>query len=173
MKSTILIASVVLVSMHGHDLHGQQPKQRKIKLVSKSSNEFDLEHAKSVKTGHSEFDDAEPIIPMDQPFTLPKPKFHLPRSIMNIIMFSIKTDPNKSAELRDEYKNVYTDKKTLIEWLSLASTNAWNFEINRLEVEANAASRSGKIKIVMESFSMMPRFAKSMYSWRDYIRNGW
>jgi hypothetical protein len=135
--------------------------------------EFDLEHARTIPAGDAESDAAEPLIPDAQPFTLPKPKYPLPTSIQNMIMFTIKTNPSKAAEPRDEYKQIHQNKKALREWLSLALTDAWNYENASEKIRIDQASNSGNIARMLQGWSKIPRNIKSMYAWNDYVVNGW
>ena len=155
-------------------VHAQKVSVSKARTTTmKAVREFDLEHARTIPTGDTESDAAEPLIPDAQPFTLPKPKYPLPTSIQNMIMFTVKTNPNKAAELRDEYKQIHQDKKALREWLMLALVDAWNYENASEKIRIDQASSSGNIARMLQGWSKISRNIKSMYAWNDYVVNGW
>lgn len=170
----IVLSAMILPLIASAPLYAQKTPTPKARTTAiKVAREFDLEHARTIPTGDAESDAAEPLVPEAQPFTLPKPKYPLPTSIQNMIMFTIKTNPNKSVELRDEYKQIHQDKKALREWLMIALVDAWNYENASEKIRIDQASNSGNIARMLGGWSKIPRNIKSMYAWNDYVVNGW
>lgn len=118
--------------------------------------------------------------PLETPeslFTLPTPKYKLPKDIQNLIMFSVSTDAKREAVLRDEYKTLYKDKKTLKSWLNEALDSAIAIWLNSKVDAMEAASRRGNILAVMKAQSEAGENGSKLINrakgWQAYAKSEW
>lgn len=110
-------------------------------------------------------------------FTLPAPKYRLPKDIQNLIMFSVTTNTKREAILRDEYKTLYKDKKTLKSWLNEALDSAITIWLNGKVDAMEAASRRGNIMAVMKAQSEAGENGANLINrakgWQAYAKSEW
>lgn len=110
-------------------------------------------------------------------FTLPTPKYKLPKDIQNLIMFSVTTDTKREVVLRDEYKTVYKDKKALKAWLNEALDTAIAIWMNGKVDAMEAASRRGDIMTVLKAQSEAGENGSKLINrakgWQAYAKSDW
>lgn len=110
-------------------------------------------------------------------FTLPAPKYKLPKDIQNLIMFSVTTDMKREVVLRDEYKTVYKDKKALKAWLNESLDTAIAIWMNSKVDAMEAASRRGDILAVMKAQSEAGENGSKLINrakgWQAYAKSEW
>jgi hypothetical protein len=110
-------------------------------------------------------------------FTLPTPKYKLPKDIQNLVMFAITTDTRRESVLRDEYKTIYLEKKKLKSWLSGALEYAISVRIGANTDEINEASRRQDVyaltRALDKSSAIRNESTPRWERWQAYVKSNW